>query len=71
MRVVVFTMVIRVGLVLEVTFVRRLEEGRALDKWVFVEKALQNMCHPLSHCQRNRRKLGVARSEGAGTYGGS
>lgn len=39
-RVVVFYMVIRVDLVLEVTFVRRLEEGRALDKWVFVERTL-------------------------------
>lgn len=62
-------MVVRVGLVLEVTFVR-LEEGRVLDKWVFVERALQIMCGPLSHCQRNRRKLGVARTEGAGIYGG-
>lgn len=61
---------IRVSLVLEVTFVR-LEGGRALDKWVLVERTLQIMCHPLSHCQRNRRKLGVARSEGAGIYGGA
>lgn len=51
MRVVVFNMVTRVGLLLEVTFVRRLEEERALDKWVFVEKALQIMCRPLSHCR--------------------
>lgn len=62
-------MVIRVGLILEVTFVR-LEEGRALDKWVFVERALQIMCRPLSHWQRNRRKLGVARTEGTGIYEG-
>lgn len=62
-------MVVKVGLVLEVTFVR-LEEGRALDKWVFVGRALQIMCRPLSHCRRNRRKLGVARTEGAGIYGG-
>lgn len=49
---------------------RRLEEAediRQVDIW---RRALQIMRLPLSHCQRNSRKAGVTRTEGAGIYGG-